>query len=188
VVTGRRGWATDFGVAEADQNLVDRLVASGLAAEDDEALSEEHSVGALMPYLKYHAPKARVLPIILHRDVPVETLQRLTDWLAEIVGPGRILLASVDFSHYLTRPEADKKDEITLQAIEAFDLDALRRMGPDHLDSPGSLSLLMLTMRKLRAAGPEMVGRDNSGSIIGNDLIETTSYFTFKFRLPNPGR
>lgn len=182
ILTGRRDWATPFGVVATDLELVDRLAAAGLAVVDDESLTAEHSIGALMPYLKFHAPGATVVPIVLHRDVSIAEQRTLARALAPLLGPDRLLVASVDFSHYLTRAEAEAKDEVTLAAILAFDLERLMRMGPDHLDSPGSLGVLMLTMRELGAAGPEVAAHTNSGIILGSDSIETTSYFTLKYR------
>lgn len=181
IITGRRGWQTDFGVVEADLTLVDSLAKAGLAVVDDTALSTEHSVGTLMPYLKYHAPEARVVPVILHRDVPMQDLRRLAGALAGYLTGDRLLIASVDFSHYLTRAEAEQKDVVTLQAIQSADLEALMRMGPDHLDSPGSLSVLLLAMQQAGARGPNLTGHTNSGVILRSDTVETTSYFTFTF-------
>jgi hypothetical protein len=183
IITGRRAWATDFGPVPADQDLVTKLVKAGLAEADDSALAPEHAVGALMPYLKFHAPDAKVVPLILHREVSPAEVRRLARFLAPLLGPDVVLIASVDFSHYLTRREAEANDELTMQAIASFDLDALWRMGPDYLDSPASLGLLMLTMQELGATGPETAAHTNSGELIGSGLIETTSYFTFKYRL-----
>ena len=182
IITGRRGWATDFGVVAADQELIDALLATGLVTVDEKVLSAEHSVGAEMPYIKYHAPEARVVPLILHRDVQPVELRRLADVLAPRLGPDCLLLASVDFSHYLTRREADKKDPETLRAIEAHDLTTLWRMGPDHLDSPPALGLLLLTMQRLGLEQPEILARGNSGLILGSESIETTSYFVFRYQ------
>jgi MEMO1 family protein len=183
VITGRRGWATDFGVVETEAPLVDALVKAGLATVDEETLAEEHSVGALMPYLKYHAPKTRVVPLILHKDITLAELQRLAEVLAPAVNENRILVASVDFSHYLTRREAQAKDEQTWAAIESADLQELLRMGPDHLDCPPALVLVMLTMERLGAEGPVVEAHTNSGILLASDTIETTSYFTLTYRI-----
>lgn len=102
VATGRQAWATDFGTVAVDHALVDRLVAAGLATVDDDALATEHSVGAQMPYVAYHAPGARVVPLILHRDVSPHETKRLAEFLAPLLGPERVLVASADFSHYRT--------------------------------------------------------------------------------------
>lgn len=184
VITGLRGWQTDFGVVEANRRQVEALVKSGLAVADDAALSTEHSVGALMPYLKYHAPEARVVPLILHRDLSLREIRRLAEALAGQFNDDQVLIASVDFSHYLTRAEAEEKDVQTLRAIQAFDLESLMRMGSDHIDSPGSLAVLMLAMRELGADGPHQTSHTNSGVILSSETIETTSYFIFTYLRP----
>jgi len=184
IITGRRGWATDFGVVEADNRLIDALVATGLVTVDDETLSEEHSEGAEMPYIKYHAPQATVVPLILHKDVKPEELARLIDVLAPHLGKDCILVASMDFSHYLTRVEAEAKDPESLAAIRSHDLATLWAMGPDHLDSPPSVGMLLLAMQRLGLEQPEILGHTNSGYILQNDATETTSYFVFRYQRP----
>ena len=181
VVTGRRAWQTDFGQVEADLDAVDALLAAGIAEVEEEVLSGEHTMGTLMPYIKYHTPEARVVPLVLHRGLTLPELERLAGALAQLLGPGRILVASVDFSHYLTRAEAEARDAETLAAVMAGDLDRLLRMGPDHLDSPEAVSVLLMAMDAVGAEGPTVLGHTNSGEILRDDLIETTSYFTFAF-------
>lgn len=181
VITGRRPWQTDFGRVEADQEAVDALVTAGLATVEEEVLAREHAMGTLMPYIKYHAPEARVVPLVLHRGLSLPELERLAGALSAQLGPGRILVASVDFSHYLTRAEAEARDAQTLAAIRAGDLDRLLGMGPGHLDSPEAVSVLLMAMAASGAEGPTVLGHTNSGVILRDDLIETTSYFTFVF-------
>ncbi|HLN60927.1 MAG TPA: AmmeMemoRadiSam system protein B, partial [Symbiobacteriaceae bacterium] len=181
VVTGRRGWATNFGVVEADTALVESLAQAGLATVDDGALENEHSMGALMPYVKYHAPRARVVPIILHKDVTIAEQEQLARRLAPLLSADTLLVASVDFSHYLPRDIADAKDVVTRQAIADFDLPAIMRMSPDYVDSPPSLGVLMQTMRLAGAAGPVEEAHTNSGYLLGSTVMETTSYFTFTY-------
>ncbi|MEW8979081.1 MAG: AmmeMemoRadiSam system protein B [Symbiobacterium sp.] len=181
VITGRRAWQTDFGLVEVDREAVDALVAAGLAAVNDEVLEQEHAMGTLMPYIKFHAPAARVVPLILPPGLTRPELERLSGALAAELGPGRILVASVDFSHYLTPDEAEARDKETLATIMAGDLERLLRMGPDHLDSPGSVAVLLTAMATVGADGPRVLGHTNSGIILQDDQIETTSYFTFAF-------
>lgn len=182
-ITGRRGWTTAFGVVPADQALVSHLAEAGLATIDDDALANEHAIGALMPYLQYHAPGAQVVPIILHRGVTLPEMERLAAFLAPLLSEDTLLVASVDFSHYLTRAQAEANDAVTLKAIQDFDLEALLAMGPDHVDSPASLGVLMLAMRELDAEGPTVEANTNSGRLVGSDVAGTTSYFTLSYRL-----
>jgi len=186
VITGRRGWSTPFGVVASNEELVSRLVTGGLAVEDEEALGPEHSVGALMAYVKYHAPAARVVPLILHRTVTRREMERLAEALAPLVGPQCVLVASVDFSHYLTRRQAEANDQVTMKAILDFDLDALMGLDSTFVDSPPSLGVLMLTMQRIGAQGPEVLGNTNSGVILGSDSVESTSYFTLRYAARAP--
>lgn len=181
VITGRYGWATPYGRVDPDLELIRQLSESGIATVDDHALSREHAIGALMPYLKYHAADTLVVPLILHSDLTREQIERLADRLAPYLTPNRLLIGSVDFSHYLTRSEAEEKDRVTLDAILRHDLAAIRQMNNDYVDSPPSLILLMLLMERLGATGPEILAHTNSGILLGSDLMETTSYFTFAY-------
>ncbi|MFO7173922.1 MAG: AmmeMemoRadiSam system protein B, partial [Bacillota bacterium] len=182
VATSRRGWSTPFGVVAADPAWIDWLVAEGLAAEDDAALAPEHSVGGLMPYIAYHLPGARVVPIILHRGVTVAEARRLAGALATRIGPGAVLIGSVDFSHYLPRAEAAARDRETLAAIGCRDWDTLLAMGNDHLDSPATVAVVFMAMAAAGAGEPELVAHANSGDLVGSDGVETTSYLVFQFR------
>ena len=91
-------------------------------------------------------------------------------------------MASVDFSHYLTRQEAEDKDKETLKVIEAKNLDTLFTMGNDYLDSPAALGSLFLTMENLDISDLTLLDHTNSGILMGNDMIETTSYMTMLFQ------
>lgn len=184
VATSALPWATPFGSVPAAAPLVESLVGGRLAHRDDAALAPEHSIGTLLPYVRYHWPAADVVPLILHHDTPLPVLQRLAEQLAPLLTPDRILLASVDFSHYLPRAEADARDSETVRAVRERDLTALRRMGDDHLDSPPALILWLLTMARAGAAPPQLVDRGNSGAILGNDRMETTSYLLFAAARP----
>jgi AmmeMemoRadiSam system protein B len=101
--------------------------------------------------------------------------------LAPLLSADTLLVASVDFSHYLPRDIADAKDVVTRQAIADFDLPAIMRMSPDYVDSPPSLGVLMQTMRLAGAAGPVEEAHTNSGYLLGSTVMETTSYFTFTY-------
>lgn len=182
IATSRLGWATPFGTVAPASDLVDRMVRDGRLVVDDQALAPEHSVGGLMPYIRYHLPEARVVPIILHGDVSLAEVERLAGVVAPEVERGAALVASVDFSHYLTRAEAEERDRETWRAIAGYDLPAIMRMGDDHLDSPASLFLLLATMRRLGIHGPVRTAHTNSGVLMGSDFAETTSYMLLKYR------
>lgn len=181
IITGRWSWDTPCGRVEADQKAVDLLMSTGIAVCDDAVLSREHSVGNLMPFVKYYLPEARVVPVVLHHNVGREEVERMLKTLAPVQDSRTVVVASVDFSHYLPRAEAEKKDRVTLRCMKRFDYPALLRMGNDHLDSPAALVCAMRRAEMERARKLEVLGHTNSGIILHNHEIQSTSYFTILY-------
>ena len=90
-------------------------------------------------------------------------------------------MASVDFSHYLTGREAKNKDAQTLMHMRNFDYPTLFRLGDDHPDSPASLAMAFRHAENRGIKEFRVLDHTNSGFIMNNDLMETTSYFTLVF-------
>ncbi len=181
ILTSTLGWQTPFGIVEVNDEVVKELQNNNMTKIDDHIFAQEHSMGNLMPFIKYYLPKTKVVPIIYHYDVSKDEATLMAKQLADIVKYDGAIIASVDFSHYLTRQEAEEKDGETLKVMSEGDLDTLFTMDDDHLDSPASLGTLFLTMESLGLQDFQVLNHTNSGIIIGNDLIETTSYITLLF-------
>jgi len=178
ILTSSWGWQTPFGTVDADKDGVDWLLGLTSVKEDPEVFKEEHSMGNLMPFIKYYLPEARVVPIILHHDVSPQEARQLANRLSHLEDSGAVILASVDFSHYLTREQAEEKDAETLKVLESGNTGRLFTMDNDYIDSPASLGTLLYAMEGLGIDGFTLLGNTNSGVILKNDLIETTSYMT----------
>ena len=138
ILTSRLGWQTPFGTVEVDEEVVEQLLDSNIVKKDDIAFTEEHSIGNVMPFVKYYLPYTKVVPIIYHHDVSKKEASLMAEHLANLAEDGVVIIASVDFSHYLTRQEAEEKDRQTLKVLQENNLDTLFTMGNDHLDSPAA--------------------------------------------------
>jgi len=180
-ITGYAGWQTPEGIVPAQQNVVKYLLDQGQAVRDEEVLSNEHSVGALVPFIKHFLPKASVVPIILHHDVSLQEIDTLLQALKPFLDKNAVLISSVDFSHYLTRSEAQAKDQQTIRYMENFDYATLFGLGNDYLDSPASLAAAFRLAEKQGINKFTVLDNTNAGMILQNDFIETTSYFTLMF-------
>lgn len=181
VITGLYGWETPGGIVEAEGALVKSLVDKGLAVRDEEVLSKEHSIGALVPLIRHFLPKARIVPIILHHDVNLKEVDAILEALKPFLGEKAVLISSVDFSHYLTRSQAQAKDQDTLRYMRDFDYSTLFRLGNDYLDSPASLAAAFRLAQGEGIKEFSLLENTNSGIIMKNDVMETTSYFTLVF-------
>jgi AmmeMemoRadiSam system protein B len=177
-------WGTPFGVLETDTRITAILAEEYGSAHNDELFENEHSVSSLVPYIKYFLPDAKIVPVLLHGNLSQKDAVKLGSLLGRIMSddPGTIMIASIDFSHYLSTPEADRMDIITWKAISSWDLDAISRMGNDNLDSVPSMTAMMAAMDMVSARSIEMTGHNNSSRITKSGYDYTTSYFTMFFR------
>jgi len=182
LLTTHWGWQTPFGIVESDQAMIDSMVKAQLVQINEGVFQGEHSIGNLMPFIKFYLPKTRVVPIILHHDVTRKEAAELGKYIAGLMeGKNYLIMASVDFSHYLTRKEAESKDWETLEALVNNNMGKIFSMGNDYLDSPASIGVLFSAMDELDKEF-KLLENTNSGVILNNDLIETTSYFTLIFK------
>ncbi|MDX9871119.1 MAG: AmmeMemoRadiSam system protein B [Clostridia bacterium] len=182
IITGVYDWQTPAGLVESDKESVAELAASGRIAIDDAVLDNEHSIGAVAPFIKYYLPEARLVPLIFHHGVSLEEVDAVLQALEScLAGKDYVVLGSVDFSHYLTRREAGEKDKITLQAMRDFNYAALFTMDSSYLDSPASLSMVFRYAEQRGVRDFTVLDNTNSGFILQNEQMETTSYFTLLF-------
>lgn len=181
IITGSYDWETPEGIVHTNEEIVQKLLSEGKVAENNKVLAKEHSVGNLVPFVKHYMPDTEIVPLILHHDVTFEEVDELLKVLNPYLVKHAVLVASVDFSHYLTCSEAEEKDKETLTVMQNFDYLALSHMGNDHLDSPASLAFALREAENKGLKEFHVLANTNSGIILQNDMMETTSYFTLMF-------
>lgn len=180
-LTSLYNWDTAFGIVKPDENLARILIDKNLVAIDEETLPNDHALSALMPYIKYYMPNAKVVPILLSKKFTKEKSEVLVDNLSKLAKENIVIIASVDFSHYLTNSQAKEKDEISLEVMKDFDYRRLYSFNSDHLDSPPSIGTLLMFIQKLNTTNMDILYHTNSGELQNNNQIETTSYFSIFF-------
>ncbi len=181
-LTSEYAWRTEFGTVQPNRAVLAALVKSGAAHVDEDAVSGDHSVGGLMPFVKRFLPEATVVPVIIKRRPTQDELDALVAALADAAAdPDTVVIASVDFSHYLTAAQADANDVETLDAMRHADVRRLLGFDNGHMDSPPSIVTLFATMQRLGLADFTLIAHENSGRILHDELGSTTSYFTLLF-------
>lgn len=185
IITGFADWQTPEGLVKTEGSIVQILLKKEMAVQDEQVLRNEHSIGSLMPLIKHYLPQAQVVPLIFHHDVTLEEVDKLLAVIDPLLAEANsVLLASVDFSHYLTRKEAEEKDSFTLKVMNNFDYPTLFHLGNDYLDSPVSLATVIRYAERKDVHEFQLLANTNSGVILQNEVIETTSYFTILFLMP----
>lgn len=182
IITGLADWQTPLGLVKTEKSLVCSLLEQREVVRDEKILGKEHSVGNLMPLIKHFLPATPVVPVILHYGVSLTEVDQLLDRLQAALQDKRaVLLASVDFSHYLTREEAQEKDRFTLQVMRDFDYATLFRLDNAYLDSPASLAGALRWAERAGIKNFHILGNTNSGVLFRDDKMATTSYFNLLF-------
>ena len=139
----------------------------------------EHSISAEVSFIKKSFPEAQVLPIVLMSRATEADLVALASALHEVLPKDALVLASVDFAHYVSSEEADTLDAKSRETLVSFDVEGLASMA---VDSPASIYVLMRYLTARNAQKPVILENSNSAKVIGDLTIsEVTSYFTMYF-------
>lgn len=173
-------WKTPFGILETDQRIVQQIKAATHLPEDPEAFTGEHSVGVLVPFLKYYFPHSRVVPILVDVNAQENRVNELRGLLAGFLrNPQMLVLLSMDFSHNSVAGIADSRDALAEQAMSALDLSKVKGL---NIDCPKGLWLLLASLRDLGQIKVQVSEHTNSARLTGNPhQPDVTSYFSVYF-------
>lgn len=180
ILSAFNNWETPFGIVETNVDYVQRLTEQGLVALDEKTLSEEHSLGGLMPYIKYYLPSTKVIPIAVRATNSLDDVIKLANLLLPFLKEDNtVILASVDFSHYLSSEKAQENDKLTLEKIESNNYEALLNMDNDYLDSPIAIATFLKIMEENKL-NHKVLFNSNSGILTGINS-GVTSYFSIAY-------
>jgi AmmeMemoRadiSam system protein B len=175
-------WQTPFGMISSDAEYNGWLESYPYAEFDDTLMINEHSNAVLIPFVKYYFPEAKVNTIALPSTLTKEEAEDFGNFLYENVeSENTLLIASIDFSHYLLKEEADEMDMVTLEAIKHRDLERIARLDNDYLDSPQTLIAFLTYMNSSGCVDEKLIDHSNSHDIVPIGNQGTTSYLTYVF-------
>lgn len=175
------GWTTPYGNAYPDLEKIDLLVNDNVVKIDNNVLPGDHAVAGSIPFIKYYIPDAKVVPILLSGFMTLDDVSKLSQSISKITDDNTIVVAPVDFSHYLSVEQADKNDKIILSYIKSFDYSRIMSLNNDFLDSPPSITTLLMVMQTLNAKKISVLQHDNSARVVKNMNEATTSYYSIIF-------
>jgi MEMO1 family protein len=181
VITTGKYWDSPYGVVRSNTEIIKKFTQTEFVKIDESVFENEHSIGTLIPYIAYYTPGTTVVPIILSSRMSFQSIMDFSKILSEIDTRDTVILASIDFSHYLPSLDAQKRDEVTLQAMKQFGYQDIFRMNSEYVDSPSSL---ITTLRVAELHGftkMEVLHHSDSGIEQHNATIPTTSYYTIAF-------
>ncbi len=176
-ITTDGSWKTPYGVLRADVAAVRQLQAAGVAVLEPSVFDVEHSIAALVPFMQRSLPKATIVPILVNSRITADEADALADILPH--DEHTIILASVDFSHYLPGRVAQFHDVMSMAALQSFSFEELDDL---EVDSPESLRVFLKAMEAAGAPRMTLHANTNSAALTGEKALpETTSYVIASF-------
>ncbi|MBP7898774.1 AmmeMemoRadiSam system protein B [Candidatus Gracilibacteria bacterium] len=185
-LTSNESYPTPFGNVAVEQAIYQKMTTNqkiqGMVEESTDGLGNDHGIGNLMPFIKYYLPETKIIPILIRDKTSTQDIVKLESALAPYISTVTPLLVSVDFSHYLTLKKAQEKDKITWDLIKSWSISQIISLNSnDYLDTPGGIATLLLSMQQKGAKRIAKNYYDNSGNILNQPNIPTTSYFILSF-------
>jgi hypothetical protein len=108
-------FATPLGSVALNAGIVAKLRKSSIVHSNPMADGPEHSVEVQIPFLQVVLPSCTIIPIVMGNVDPAS----VADLLLPFITATTLVIASSDFSHFLSNKEARSIDDISIKNILA---------------------------------------------------------------------
>jgi poly-gamma-glutamate synthesis protein (capsule biosynthesis protein) len=176
-------WESGSKKEEFDNIKIDSLLGKRLADENKMVLNSsaivyDHGITNLIPYIKKYFPETRFLPILIPIDITKEQMEHLVKTINKETPAQTIIIASVDFSHYLPPRAAGFHDKKSIRVLLNFEEDNFNDIEVDCWQALYAAGLFA-TLRHKTAI--HIIAHKNSVDFSKLYSELTTSYFSVAF-------
>ena len=179
-------WETDdvkLDEISVNYKLLKELSISNKIKPNRSSVLAEFGITNLLPFIKEYLPKTKIIPIINPEDISREQVSQLIATIDNIAPSKTLLVASVDFSHYLPPEAATFHDKKSIRVLLNFEEEHFENI---EVDSWQSLYAVRLFAKLRESEKPVIVAHKNSVDFLPYDLNSTTSYFSVIFQQGKP--
>jgi AmmeMemoRadiSam system protein B len=170
-------WQTPYGDILPDTDLAQNLAKQKGAKIDEEPFAGEHAISGLVPFIKKSLPEAKLVSVILKSATTPEEAKQLAANIKSNSDGNTLVLASVDFSHYLPAQVADFHDDKSRAVIENLDEVGVWNL---EVDSPASLAVALHYANETNVEQANLLWQTNSSRLINNlDTLGTSHQFYY---------
>ena len=178
---GSEDWRMPLGTVAIDRQLAALILRqSSNIVEDSQAHLLEHSLEVQVPFFQQVQPRLRIVPLVV-AHISYQQCQAVARELAAALKAyphPALLAASTDMSHYESRQQASRKDQLAIERILALDPEGLY----DTVTTQGislcgfiPTTISLLTALELGAIQAELVQYTDSGEASG-DTSQVVGY------------
>ncbi len=157
-------FVTPLGAAQVDAELSKKLE-GGLFEFNDEAQAGEHSIEVQVPFLQFLNREVRFVPVCMGAQ-DFETARDVGKKIGEAIrGRDAVVIASSDFSHYVSPDEARRKDMIAVERILENDPEGLYEEVVRRDISMCGYGPIMAMMCAVHSRSSKMLAYGHSGQV-----------------------
>jgi len=156
---------TPLGNVAIDMELAEKLQ-TGIIDNDIVAHRGEHSIEVQLPFLQYLKQDIKFVPLCIGHQT-----YKMAKEIGEIIskaieGKDVVILASTDFSHYVPREMAHKKDNMAIEAILNLDAKGLSKTVDKYSISMCGYGPVMTMIESVKATEAKLLKYSTSGDIM----------------------
>ncbi len=171
ITSSNHNWQLKNGTIEFDDDLYQKLNLD-LNFENNR-LKKDHAIFNLLADIENSWPQAKIIPILIGDAKSFNDLNKIKNTINNNCINNCILIASVDFSHYMPRSLASIHDAESISALQNREIPWTHNL---EVDSPQSLYLLSEFAKYHHLDKFNLVAHTNSGWIENNRDAETTTH------------
>lgn len=172
IITTDKTWKLQNAVVEGNIEKIVELTKDGSILNDESVFSREHGITNVLADINLNFPDAKIIPIIIKQDTPKESIGLLADKLNNVC-QGCLLIASVDFSHYLPGSLSEIHDIYSTKALQNLDEEEIYK---SEVDSQQSLALAIKWAKLNQTELFHLAENTNSAKLLNEPDAESTSY------------
>lgn len=172
-------WRTPLGTVGYDREVGARILGD-VVAEDATAHRFEHSIEVQLPFLQHLGATFRFVPICMGLQDYTSATDLGKRVRAAIRGTDALVLASTDFSHYVPKDLAAKKDRAAIDKILAFDVKGFDEVVRRQDISMCGYGPVMAMLTAVESGTPEFLKYASSGDVA--DMRDVVGYCSIAVR------
>lgn len=181
-IMAQGSWLTPLDETFVDADLAGKILkhTKNLLNIDETAQAREHSLEVQLPFLQYLKKDIKIVPIAL-TDYSPKVCQKLGEGIAAAFQESNsevVILASSDMTHYESKIQAEKKDQMAIAQILKLNPETLlETVSINNITMCGSgpVAAMLYAAKKMGAKTAELIDYDTSGNVTG-DYNEVVGY------------
>ena len=183
ILVSQAKWSTPYGELLPDLETSDTF--ENYFNIDEDAFAGEHAISGLVPFIKNSLPKAKIVPVIIKYQTPLEELDQLVSLLNTTDKEKTLVLASVDFSHFQGSLVSDFHDQQSRGVINSFDIERIHDL---EVDSPASLYVILNYLENINSQAGQLAFHTISSDLINQPDEPGTSHQLWYFSPGTPSQ